>query len=65
LIGVSRKSSLGEVTGRGVGERLSASIAASVVAVMNGANIVRVHDVAETVDALRVVRAIMESDKSK
>lgn len=57
LVGWSRKSALGLVTGRAVGERLAASVAAAVLAVERGAAIVRVHDVAATVDALRVWRA--------
>ena len=57
LAGWSRKSSLGAVTGRPVGERLAASLAAALASVACGARIVRVHDVAETVDALRVWRA--------
>jgi dihydropteroate synthase len=62
LAGLSRKSTLGELTGRGVGERLPASIAAAVIAVIEGATIVRVHDVRETVDALRVAAAVLEWD---
>jgi dihydropteroate synthase len=54
LVGFSRKGSLGEVTGRPVGERLVASVAAALAAVQWGARIVRVHDVAATVDALKV-----------
>ncbi|AKJ28912.1 dihydropteroate synthase [Caldimonas brevitalea] len=54
LAGWSRKSSLGAVTGRPVGERLVASVAAALAAVQRGARIVRVHDVAATVDALKV-----------
>lgn len=54
LLGWSRKSALGQLTGRPVGERLAASVAAALAAVQLGARIVRVHDVAETVDALRV-----------
>jgi dihydropteroate synthase len=54
LVGWSRKSSLGVLTGRPVGERLSASVAAALAAVQQGARILRVHDVAETVDALKV-----------
>ena len=54
LAGWSRKSSLGAVTGRPVGERQAASVAAALAAVLKGARIVRVHDVAMTVDALRV-----------
>ncbi len=62
LVGLSRKSTLGELTGRDVGERVPASIAAAVIAVMGGAKIVRAHDVRETVDALRVAAAVMELD---
>lgn len=54
LLGWSRKSTLGHLTGRPVGDRLAASIAAALAAVQQGARIVRVHDVAETADALRV-----------
>jgi len=61
LVGLSRKSTLGELTGRDVDDRLPGSIAAAVVAVMNGAQIVRVHDVRETVDALKVVNAVLEA----
>ena len=57
LVGWSRKSALGAVTGRAVRERLAASVAAAVLAVDRGAAIVRVHDVAATVVALRVWRA--------
>jgi dihydropteroate synthase len=62
LVGLSRKSTLGELTGRDVEDRLSSSISAAVIAVMNGAQIVRAHDVRETVDALRVVSAVMEAN---
>lgn len=54
LAGWSRKSSLGAVTGRDVADRLAASVAAALAAVERGARIVRVHDVAATVDALKV-----------
>ncbi len=57
LVGWSRKSSLGALTGRAVGDRLSASLAAALASVAHGASIVRVHDVAATVDALKVWRA--------
>ena len=57
LLGWSRKSTLGAITGRAVGERLAASLAAALAAVAQGASILRVHDVAPTVDALRVWRA--------
>ena len=59
LIGLSRKSVLGQVVGSSLDERIYASIAASVVAVMKGANIVRVHDVKPTIDALKIVQAVM------
>ena len=62
LVGISRKSMLGAVTGRAVDERLAAGIAAAVLAVERGARIVRVHDVAETVDALKMWRAVMDAD---
>jgi dihydropteroate synthase len=58
LVGLSRKSMLGGITGRGVGERLSASLAAALVAVERGAQILRVHDVAPTVDVLKVIEAV-------
>jgi dihydropteroate synthase len=54
LVGWSRKSSLGALTGRAAGDRLAASVAAALAAVQRGALIVRVHDVAPTVDALQV-----------
>lgn len=65
LIGVSRKSTLGAITGRDVDARMPASIAAAVMAVERGAKIVRAHDVAETLDALRIARAVTESDNSE
>lgn len=58
LVGVSRKSMLGALTGRPVEERLAASVTAAVLAAQLGAAVVRVHDVAETVDALKVARAL-------
>ena len=61
LIGVSRKSTLGKITGRDVNRRMPASLAAAVMAVAAGASIVRAHDVPETVDALRVANAIIEA----
>ncbi len=54
LLGWSRKSTLGTITGRPVGERLAASVAAALASVHLGARVVRVHDVAATVDALKV-----------
>ena len=58
LAGLSRKSTLGAITGRDVGERLAASVAAALAAAARGARILRVHDVRETVDALAVWNAI-------
>ena len=58
LLGWSRKSTLGQLTGRPVGERTAASVAAALAAVRQGASVVRVHDVAETVDALKVWLAL-------
>jgi dihydropteroate synthase len=57
LVGWSRKSTLGAVTGRPSDQRLAASLAAALASVHRGARVVRVHDVAETVDALKVWRA--------
>jgi dihydropteroate synthase len=58
LSGISRKSMLGRITGRDVGERVHASIAAALLAAQKGARILRVHDVAATRDALAVWRAV-------
>jgi dihydropteroate synthase len=57
LIGWSRKSSLGAVTGRGVEDRIVVSVAAALAAVLQGASVLRVHDVQATVDALAIWRA--------
>jgi dihydropteroate synthase len=58
LAGWSRKGTLGQITGRPVDQRLPASLAAALAAVAQGAAIVRVHDVAATVDALKVWQAM-------
>lgn len=58
LAGLSRKSMLGALTGQDVGQRMPASVAAALIAVQRGANIVRVHDVRATVDALKVWNAV-------
>jgi len=63
LAGVSRKSMIGTLTGKPVEQRLAGSIAAMLAAVAHGASIVRVHDVAETVDALKVWEAIENTNK--
>ena len=57
LVGWSRKGTLGLLTGRPVDERMAASVAAALAAVHRGAHVVRVHDVAATVDALKVWQA--------
>jgi dihydropteroate synthase len=62
LAGWSRKSSLGAVTGLDVEERLVPSVAAAVLAVERGASVVRVHDVRETVAALKVWQAMKQQD---
>ena len=58
LVGASRKWFIGQITGKPVEERVAGSVAAAVVAVLGGADIVRAHDVAETVHAVRVAHAI-------
>ena len=63
LVGWSRKSTLGALTGRAVGERQVASVAAALLAVQRGASIVRVHDVAATVDALALWRAVANNNQ--
>ncbi|WP_136419296.1 dihydropteroate synthase [Herbaspirillum sp. ST 5-3] len=58
LAGLSRKSMIGAITGRPVEQRMAGSVAAAIAAVARGARIVRVHDVAETMDALKVWQAV-------
>jgi dihydropteroate synthase len=58
LVGLSRKSMLGRLTGRGVEDRETASVAAAILAAERGADVVRVHDVAATADALKVLEAV-------
>lgn len=58
LAGLSRKSMLGAVTGQDAAQRMPASVAAALIAVQRGANIVRVHDVRATMDALQVWYAV-------
>lgn len=58
LLGLSRKSMLGEITGRNVDERLPASLAAATMCAMNGASILRVHDVRETMDVVKMAAAV-------
>ncbi len=58
LVGLSRKSTVGAVTGRPVDQRLAGSVAAAALAVRAGAHIVRAHDVAATVDAVKLAAAV-------
>jgi dihydropteroate synthase len=58
LVGMSRKSMLGLITGRAAPDRVHAGIAAHVLAVLRGARILRVHDVAATRDAIAVLQAV-------
>ena len=58
MVGMSRKSMLGLITGRPAQERVSAGIAAHMLAVLRGARILRVHDVAATRDAIEVLQAV-------
>jgi dihydropteroate synthase len=60
LVGLSRKRMIGDLTGRPVDQRAVGSAAAALLAVQHGADVVRVHDVAPTADALRVLAAVRE-----
>lgn len=62
LAGISRKSMLGHVTGKDVEQRVSASISAALLATERGAHILRVHDVAETKDALLILQAVRDAE---
>ena len=61
LVGLSRKTFIGDITGRAVPDRLAGSIAANAAAVMRGADIIRVHDVKEGVDLVKMLHAIAEA----
>ena len=63
LVGLSRKSMIGTLTHRPVDERLAGSLAAAVLAVERGARLVRVHDVAATLDALRVAWGLFREER--
>ncbi|HKB55450.1 MAG TPA: dihydropteroate synthase, partial [Ramlibacter sp.] len=65
LVGWSRKSSLGTVSGMPTDERLAPSVAAALLAIERGAHVVRVHDVRETVAALKVWSAMVANEASK
>jgi dihydropteroate synthase len=60
MVGLSRKSMLGQLTGRAVGDRLPGSLAAAVIAAQRGAAVLRVHDVAATRDVLTILDAVAE-----
>jgi dihydropteroate synthase len=62
LVGVSRKSMIGKALGREVGERLYGSLALAALAVAKGAHILRVHDVPETVDVVRMIAAVQAAE---
>lgn len=62
LVGLSRKSVLGQITGNDIDARLYVSVSAAVVSAINGAKILRVHDVKATVEALKVVTAILPKE---
>ena len=63
MVGASRKSFLGTLTGAAVDDRTGGSIAAAVTAALKGVDMVRVHDVAETVQAMAVVSGVKGSPK--
>lgn len=63
LAGLSRKSMIGAITGKPVERRLAGTIAANLAAMTHGARILRVHDVAETIDAVKVWRAVQDSNQ--
>lgn len=65
LVGMSRKSMLGQMTGRPVGERSAATVAAGLVAVLAGATLVRVHEAAPMRDALAVLAALRSMEQEK
>ena len=62
LVGMSRKSMLGDILNKPVNDRLYGGIAAAVIACINGAAIIRTHDVAATVDALKVTEDIINTN---
>jgi dihydropteroate synthase len=64
VVGWSRKSSLGSVTGLRVDQRLSASVAAALLAIERGAHVVRVHDVKQTLAALKVRDAMISMQEA-
>jgi dihydropteroate synthase len=65
LVGVSRKSMLGALLGRAIDERVAGGVAMATAAVLSGASIVRTHDVAPTVDAIKVAEALRAAGYAK
>ena len=65
LVGMSRKSMIGQLLNVGPSQRLTGSLACAVIAAMQGAHILRVHDVKETVEAMRVVEATLSAKEEK
>jgi dihydropteroate synthase len=63
MVGLSRKSFVGRITGRPAGDRVHGSVAMAMLAVLNGARIVRVHDIGPTLDALKTVMAVQRLDE--
>jgi dihydropteroate synthase len=63
MVGLSRKSLLATLTGRAVDDRVAGSVALAAIAVLNGARIVRAHDVAPTLDAIRVAAAVSQGEE--
>lgn len=64
LVGLSRKRMIGELTGNAVGDRMAGSLGGALWSVLNGAQILRVHDVKETCDACKVVHSIQQHQES-
>jgi dihydropteroate synthase len=65
LVGLSRKSMLGKITGGDINNRIHASIAAALIAAMKGAALLRVHDVRATRDALAVYNAVYDRGSAR
>ena len=63
-MGLSRKKLIGDLTGKSIEERLVGGIVAALHAIKNGANIIRTHDVAASVDALKIMHSIENTDLS-
>lgn len=65
VVGLSRKSMLGAITGRGVGDRLAASLGAALLAAQKGTSILRVHDVAQTIDVVGLLQVVAEQERMR